>query len=220
MTNKNLKYTRNYQDTLLDYDGKLELSSHLYLDNEKYDISQYTNMTIDEVTQLKQESIAAENAIFDIMQQYLSVWEEQAEKSMLLNQVLEYLKYPEIQHTNNEWRQNENYHYISNKVYSMNYRIYEYTKYDKETKEFIITGYKVNWYVYVRKADGRNAEKIAGQSNKTYTNKTAMEKYIKGRIKAYSSYFTEICPPLPPQYADYFKVAGKLLPGYTIEKGE
>ncbi|MEE0640820.1 MAG: antirestriction protein ArdA, partial [Acutalibacteraceae bacterium] len=43
------------------------------------------------------------------------------------------------------------------------------------------------------------------------------EKYLNGRIKAYDRLFTEISPPIPQEYADYFKVNGMLMPDYTIE---
>ena len=47
-----------------------------------------------------------------------------------------------------------------------------------------------------------------------------MEKYLNGRIKAYDHLFTEISPPIPQEYAEYFKVNGMLLPGYTVEGEE
>lgn len=47
-----------------------------------------------------------------------------------------------------------------------------------------------------------------------------MEKYLNGRIKAYDRLFTEISPPIPQEYADYFKVNGMLMPDYTIEGEE
>lgn len=47
-----------------------------------------------------------------------------------------------------------------------------------------------------------------------------MEKYLNGRIKAYQHLFTEVSPPIPPEYAEHFKVNGQLLPGYAIEGEE
>lgn len=61
---------------------------------------------------------------------------------------------------------------------------------------------------------------IAGQRRKRYTDKAAAEKYIEGRKKAFAHYFKEISPPIPQGYAEYFKVNGVLLPGYTIEGQE
>ena len=47
-----------------------------------------------------------------------------------------------------------------------------------------------------------------------------MQKYLDGRIKAYSHLFTEISPPVPKEYADGFRVNNQILPGYTIEGEE
>lgn len=66
----------------------------------------------------------------------------------------------------------------------------------------------------------RQKAKIAGQDRKVFTDKAAMEKYLNGRIKAYDRLFTEISPPIPQEYADYFKVNGMLMPDYTIEGEE
>ena len=66
----------------------------------------------------------------------------------------------------------------------------------------------------------RTQAKIAGQDRKVFTDKAAMEKYLNGRIKAYDRLFTEISPPIPQEYADYFKVNGMLMPDYTIEGEE
>ena len=63
-------------------------------------------------------------------------------------------------------------------------------------------------------------ERIAGQSQKRYTDKNAAMKYLEGRKKAYSHLFTEISPPVPEQYKDHFTVHGALLPGYTEEGQE
>jgi len=76
----------------------------------------------------------------------------------------------------------------------------------------------VTWDVYVRSPGSyNNSHRIAGQNHKRYTDKAAAEKYIEGRIRAYSHLFTEISPPIPQEYAEYFKVNSLLLPGYTIE---
>ena len=52
------------------------------------------------------------------------------------------------------------------------------------------------------------------------TRREELDKYLNGRIKAHEHYFTEISPAIPKEYADYFKVNGCLLPGYTIEGEE
>lgn len=53
-----------------------------------------------------------------------------------------------------------------------------------------------------------------------FASREELDKYLNGRIKAHQHLFTEISPPIPKEYADYFKVNGLLLPGYTVEGEE
>ncbi|MFB5865690.1 antirestriction protein ArdA [Clostridioides difficile] len=107
-------------------------------------------------------------------------------------------------------------HTRSNRVYQMNYYIYENTRYDKEAQKSIPYSWTLTWSVRTN-SPSRTQAKIAGQDRKVFTDKAAMEKYLNGRIKAYDRLFTEISPPIPQEYADYFKVNGMLMPDYTIE---
>ena len=101
----------------------------------------------------------------------------------------------------------------------MNYHIYENTRYDKEAQQSIPYSWTLTWSVRTN-SPSRTQAKIAGQDRKVFTDKAAMEKYLNGRIKAYDRLFTEISPPIPQEYADYFKVNGMLMPDYTIEGEE
>ncbi|WP_139639543.1 antirestriction protein ArdA, partial [Clostridioides difficile] len=133
------------------------------------------------------------------------------------DKALEYVRTPHVQHPANEWRENEyNRHTRSNRVYQMNYYIYENTRYDKEAQKSIPYSWTLTWSVRTN-SPSRTQAKIAGQDRKVFTDKAAMEKYLNGRIKAYDRLFTEISPPIPQEYADYFKVNGMLMPDYTIE---
>lgn len=78
----------------------------------------------------------------------------------------------------------------------------------------------MTWDVYVNSPNKGYTERIAGQNQKRYTDKAAAIKYLEGRKKAYSHFFTEISPPLPKQYEKHFTVHGTLLPGYTLEGRE
>ncbi|MCI4867819.1 antirestriction protein ArdA, partial [Clostridioides difficile] len=113
-------------------------------------------------------------------------------------------------------KKNYNRHTRSNRVYQMNYYIYENTRYDKEAQKSIPYSWTLTWSVRTN-SPSRTQAKIAGQDRKVFTDKAAMEKYLNGRIKAYDRLFTEISPPIPQEYADYFKVNGMLMPDYTIE---
>ncbi|GAA6521466.1 hypothetical protein K440107A6_13340 [Lawsonibacter asaccharolyticus] len=169
---------------------------------------------------MRSESAAAEQAIFDDLKERAAAWEEQAGRTLLLDKTLEYVRTPHVQHTANEWQTTEhNRHIRSNRVYQMNYYIYENTRYDKEAQKSIPYSWTLTWSVRTN-SPSRTQAKIAGQDRKVFTDKAAMEKYLNGRIKAYDRLFTEISPPIPQEYADYFKVNGMLMPDYTIEGEE
>ena len=99
----------------------------------------------------------------------------------------------------------------------MDYNIYERTLYDKAAQKSVPHRWELTWTVRTNSPAGHQQAKIAGQHSKVFSDKAAMEKYLNGRIKAYSHLFTEISPPIPQEYAEHFKVNGQLLPGYTIE---
>ncbi len=69
-------------------------------------------------------------------------------------------------------------------------------------------------------AQAEPKRRLPDRNRKVFTDKAAMEKYLNGRIKAYDRLFTEISPPIPQEYADYFKVNGCSCRDYTIEGEE
>lgn len=190
---------------------------------EAVDISGFVGVPVAELEQMRQASADKEHAIFEKVCSGLDEWEEQAAQTQLIDRALEYARTPPVRHTSNQWQENM-YHTrneISNMVYRMSYSIYEDTKYDRETKESVPVAWYVTWDVDVI-GPGQNGYKtqVAGQSRKRYTDKAAMEKYLQGRIKAYEHLFTEISPPIPPEYAQHFVINGQLLPGYTLQGQE
>ena len=136
----------------------------------------------------------------------------------MLDKAIEYARTPETEHTANEWKAADyDRHIRSNRVYQMTYHIYENTRYDREKQKSVPYSWTLSWSVRTNSPDGYRQAKIAGQDRKVFADKAAMEKYLNGRIKAYNHLFTEISPPIPPEYAQCLKVNGQLLPGYTIE---
>ena len=93
----------------------------------------------------------------------------------------------------------------SNRVYQMNYHIYENTRYDREKQQSVPYSYSLTWGVYTNSPSRNGQAKIAGQDRKVFSDKAAMEKYLNGRIKAYDRLFTEISPPIPQEYAELFQ---------------
>jgi len=208
----------SYAHDDLDPAKKMRIERTIYFESDKADISTLTALPLAELLQLRQESEAAEQSIYAKLQEQAYAWEQQAGNTRFIEKAIEYVKTPEVSHTYNEWK-DEQYdrHVISNRVYKMQYHIYENTRYDPVKKESVPHSWHLSWSVRTNNQDGYNQGKIAGQDRKVFTDKAAMEKYLNGRIKAYSHLFTEISPPIPQEYAEYFKVNGQLLPGYTVE---
>lgn len=211
-----MPYT-SYDHDKLEAAETMRIERRIYFEAKDGDIAPYASLPIAQLLSMRSESAAAEQAIFDSLKEQAAAWEEQAGKTLLLDKALEYVRTPHVQHTANEWLENEyNRHTRSNRVYQMNYYIYENTRYDKEAQKSIPYSWTLTWSVRTN-SPSRTQAKIAGQDRKVFTDKAAMEKYLNGRIKAYDRLFTEISPPIPQEYADYFKVNGMLMPDYTIE---
>ena len=207
----------SYDHDKLEAAETMRIERRIYFEAKDREIAPYASLPIAQLLSMRSESAAAEQAIFDSLKEQAAAWEEQAGKTLLLDKALEYVRTPHVQHTANEWQTTEhNRHIRSNRVYQMNYYIYENTRYDKEAQKSIPYSWTLTWSVRTN-SPSRTQAKIAGQDRKVFTDKAAMEKYLNGRIKAYDRLFTEISPPIPQEYADYFKVNGMLMPDYTIE---
>jgi len=82
-----------------------------------------TDNPITELQEMLKGSKAAEQSIFDKLKAAAGEWEVQAAQTLLLEKVLEYVRTPEVSHTSNEWKRQENGTWeISNRVYQMRYR--------------------------------------------------------------------------------------------------
>ena len=105
-------------------------------------------------------------------------------------------------------------------VYQMDYSISENTRYDSAAPKSVPYSWTLRWSLRTNAPGSYQQAKIAGQDRKVFSSREELDKYLNGRIKAHEHYFTEISPAIPKEYADYFKVNGCLLPGYTIEGEE
>ena len=199
--------------------NEIRLGRQLVLSSGNTDLSPFVDCKIADLQKLREISEAAETKVFEELRASLSKWEEKGRITMLLDAAIQYLSTPEVEHTSNLWESTGHDRYIiSNRVYEMTYSIWEDTKYDHNTQKTIPVAWYISWDVSTRNPSNLYYScKIAGQSNKRYTDKEAMNKYLKGRIAAYYHLFTEISPPIPAKYAPNFMVNGLLLPGYTIE---
>ena len=210
----------SYDHDKLETAETMRIERRIYFEAKDGEIAPYVSLPPEQLHAMREESAAAEQAIFNDLARRAAAWEEQAGKTLLLDKAIEYTRTTVVQHTSNEWQKGEYDRYTrSNRVYQMNYHIYENTRYDKEAQQSIPYSWTLTWSVRTN-SPSRTQAKIAGQDRKVFTDKAAMEKYLNGRIKAYDRLFTEISPPIPQEYADYFKVNGMLMPDYTIEGEE
>ena len=211
----------SYDHDKLETAETMRIERRIYFEAKDGEIAPYVSLPLEQLHAMREESAAAEQAIFDDLSSRAAAWEEQAGKTLLLDKAIEYTRTTVVQHTSNEWQTTEyDRHTRSNRVYQMNYYIYENTRYDREKQQSVPYSYSLTWGVYTNSPNRNGQAKIAGQDRKTFADRAAMEKYLNGRIKAYDRLFTEISPPVPQEYAEYFKVNGMLLPGYTIEGEE
>lgn len=206
---------------------EIEVSSHLY-SSSVHEVERLSNLVKLPFPELEQRKIASEEVektIFSKFSPIVSEWQEQAHETVLLRKALEYLRTSIPNHTSNQWKEDQHgRHEMSNMVYTFSWRLYERTVYSHARQKSETVAWVLTWSVYFNTP--RNPDKsgsgwkIAGQDQKVFGTKEEMDRYLQGRIKAYSHLFTEISPPIPKGEEGRFSVNGVLLPGYTVETPE
>lgn len=197
----------------------IEHGAHLKIDHsitcKESSMLNLISQPIEKLQAMRAESAAKEDfAYYDAINSARQ-WENQAAVTRRLERAIEYLNVPETEHTSNKWvkgKDNYDYSKISNRVYTMSYRIYERSSWRSDAKK-----YDVNWFIYTNSPKEHSNIQIAGQERVCNSREEA-EKYIQGRIKAYSHLFSEISPPIPKEHEKPFMVYGQLLPGYVTEE--
>jgi hypothetical protein len=179
--------------------------------------------TLEQLTELREMSAAEEQRCMEQVSRLAEEWDGHAERTMIFDMALKYAKTPPLTHTSNQWADEGCCRTKSNMVYSMSFHIYEETNYNHDVGMMETTGWKLDWYVYVRRANTGyhfdKSQRIAGQT-KRFTDKEQLNKYLDGRIKAHAHLFTEVSPPVPRGYEWCFTVEGMLLPGYRLHDEE
>ena len=199
----------------------MRIERRIYFESGKADLSEMVKLPLAELLSLRAESAAAEQEVFDRLKEQAAAWEEQAGRTLFLDKALEYARTLPVTHTANQWEAPDEYSHIrSNMVYQMDYSISENTRYDSAAQKSVPYSWTLRWSLRTNAPGSYRQAKIAGQDRKVFASREELDKYLNGRIKAHAHYFTEISPAIPKEYADYFKVNGCLLPGYTIEGEE
>lgn len=211
----------SYDHDDLEPASTMRIERRIYFESGKADLSEMVKLPLAELLSLRAESAAAEQEVFDRLKEQAAAWEEQAGRTLFLDKALEYARTLPVTHTANQWEAPDEYRHIrSNMVYQMDYSISESTRYDSAAQKSVPYSWTLRWSLRTNAPGSYRQAKIAGQDRKVFASREELDKYLNGRIKAHEHYFTEISPVIPKEYADYFKVNGCLLPGYTIEGEE
>ena len=199
-----------------------EISGHVWRSEGKSGAAELVALSMDELERLEQASMEKEKAIFQSMCDLLPSWAAQAKETVCIRAAMEYLKVSPVKHTSNEWTMFDTYrHERSNMVYKMVWWVNERTEYNRGLHKSEIVAWDLRWYICFNTI--QNPDKtgsgwqIAGQDSKVFKDKTALDKYLQGRIAAYAHLFAEISPPIPKGEEGRFSVNGVLLPGYSRE---
>ncbi len=198
---------------------EIKINHHIYCDFSTEHFSPLISQPVDILQKMRDDSAEQETSIFIKLQKATDEWAERAAQTQLIDKAIEYVITPAVKHTSNEWIKDEYGNYSkSNMVYCMNYEIREVPRYDRMLKKSTPIAWIVSWDVNVQNP-GKiyHPTQIAGQKNKEFDNKESLEKYLQGRIKAYTHLFTEISPAIPKIYKKFFCVNDQLLPGYSLQ---
>lgn len=167
------------------------------------------NLSLQECRELLNKAREAEENAYEDVRVAAKNWESAALQVVCYEKIIKWLKTTPPKHTANKWVKDENDVYeCSNMVYTMTYQISEYKTFN------------VRWSIYTTRINYENPiYKIAAQERKFKTLEEA-EKYIQGRIRAYSHLFAEISPLVPEEYTNAFKVSGLLIKGYRRQEND
>ena len=198
---------------------KIEVSAHYYFDKKTDRIMELIQLPQEELTAMEAASVKREEAIFSRFFSIEDEWKKQAAETVALRKAREYLRALPVEHTSNQWKTNQaGWQELSNMVYKLSYRIEENKKPDGR-----VVNYKLSWQIHYNTLQHPTPDLIGsgwqfgGQRDKIFAARDELDRYLQGRIKAYSHLFTEISPPIPKDQKGRFCVNGVLLPGYTVE---
>lgn len=190
---------------------------------DRSNLTELVTLPLKELQSRHKDRAAEEKAVFEKVQSAAEKWVTKAAQTMLLDRALEYVQTPEVKHTSNEWKEQENGIWeISNRVYKMRYTVQKETKGPKKGRWLAM------WGIAINRPDRPPTEKyyytgdimVVEQKKKYYNAETDARQYIQGRFNVYAHLFTELSPPVPEQFKRHFHINGVLLPGYTIAPPE
>ena len=208
-------YEISSSGTMLREGSYLDIQRSLVYRGDHADFTSFLDVPIKELeTQLK-ASKAEEQKIYGQLKEAAKAWDEHGAQTLLLEKAIEYLKVPEVKHTANEWKQQEDGSWeISNLVYKMTFSIVKFGDEWKLSWELSYTapGLSMGYWEYTRSP----RQRIEYEGSKKYKTLEGAQKYIQSKFDQYANYFETISPRIPKEAKPLFSVNGQLLQGYAI----
>lgn len=201
---------------------ELEITARAYFESASADMSSLVQLSPEILKEREEASAAQEEVIYDEAQAVIQKWYAQAAQTINYRKAQEYLKVCPVSHTSNQWTVDQHgRHEMSNMVYCFSWREYERTEWSRAEQKSVVVAWDLSWSLHFNTTQNPDysgsGRRLAGQDRKVFKDRAAMEKYLQGRIAAYSHLFTEISPHIPEDARKRFCVNGILLPGYTVE---
>ena len=187
----------------------------MFYRGERADFTPFLNVPLKELEKQLKASKAEEQKISDQLKEAAGAGDEHGAQTLLLEKAIEYLKVPEVKHTSNEWKQQEDGSWeISNLVYKMTFSIVKFGDEWKLAWELSYTapGLSVGHWEYTRSP----RQRIEYEGSKKYKTLEGAQKYIQSKFDQYADHFETISPRIPKEAKPLFSVNGQLLQGYAV----
>lgn len=208
-------YDISSSSTMLREGSYLTVQRSLNYRGERADFTPFLDVPLKELEQRLKASKAEERKIYDQLQEAAKAWDEHGAQTLLLQKAIEYLKVPEVKHTANEWKQQQDGSWeISNLVYKMTFSIVRCGDEWKLSWELSYTapGLSVGYWEYIRSP----RQRIEYEGSKKYKTLEGAQKYIQNKFDQYADRFETLSPRIPKEAKPLFSVNGQLLQGYGI----
>ncbi|MCC8169663.1 MAG: hypothetical protein LIO59_04770 [Oscillospiraceae bacterium] len=174
-----------------------------------FDMTELVTKSRKELEAIRKNCADKEQAAYEKIIKAAEQWEPFAVQTRQIDRAIEYLDVPAVRHSSNKWIDDENdWKSISNMVYKMSYRVYDYKSNRTGSRRW-----DLDWKILTN-SPYRYYNTVITEQRRTFQSEEDMNKYLQGRIKVYSHLFTEISPPVPDKYIKAFCVYGQLLPNY------
>lgn len=167
--------------TMLREGSYLDIQRSLVYRGERADFTPFLNVPLKELEKQLKASKVEEQKIYDQLKEAAEAWDKHGAQTLLLEKAIEYLKVPEVKHTANEWKQQEDGSWeISNLVYKMTFSIVKFGDEWKLTWELSYTapGLSVGYWGYTRSP----RQRIEYEGSKKYKTLEGAQKYIQSKF--------------------------------------